>query len=116
MAAAVVVHALLATVLLIPVAVATAGGEPTFTLLGLVALLPGSVALGLWQGNRGARFTAILFGVPSIVVSIAMVLLLVVPESSRTWFTREELGGDEFLDEDDEEQGDDPAAGRRVTP
>lgn len=89
--AAVVVYALFAAVFLIFALGVAIAGAPAFALLGLVGLLPGSVALGLWQGNRGARVMAIMFGIPSVVASIVMLLLLAVPESSRAWFTAEEL-------------------------
>jgi hypothetical protein len=48
-------------------------------------LLPCSVALGLWQGNRGVRVAAFVLAFPSIVGAIVLVLLLVVPESSQVW-------------------------------
>jgi hypothetical protein len=91
---AVVVYALLAAVLLISAVVIAIAGAPALALLGLVALLPGSVALGLWQGNRGARVAAIILGIPSIVITVVMLLLLAMPESSRAWFTADQL--DEF--------------------
>lgn len=60
---------------------AIASGEPAASLLALVGLLPGATALGLWQGNRGARVVAILFfGV------LPGLLLLGVPSSARAWF------------------------------
>ncbi|GAB3010897.1 hypothetical protein GCM10023080_091880 [Streptomyces pseudoechinosporeus] len=71
------------------------------------------MALGLWQGNRGARVVAITVGFPSIVVSIVMILLLGVPESSRAWFTPDELDENEFVDEDGDDKDDEQAAGRR---
>jgi hypothetical protein len=112
--AAVVIYALFAAVLLVTaVGLAIAAGEPAWLLFGLIALLPGSVALGLWQGNRGARVGAIMFGFPSIVVSIVMVLLLAAPDSSRAWFTPDELDEYEFLDEDGDDEDDGLATGRR---
>jgi hypothetical protein len=112
--AAVVIYALLAAVPLVTgVGIAIAAGEPAWLLFGLIALLPGSVALGLWQGNRGARVGAIMFGFPSIVVSIVMVLLLAAPDSSRAWFTPDELDEYEFLDEDGDDEDDGLATGRR---
>lgn len=57
-------------------------GEPAAALLALGGLLPGATALGLWQGNRGARVVAILFF--GVVLGL---LLLAVPRSSRAWFT-----------------------------
>ncbi|MGW7595226.1 hypothetical protein [Streptomyces asiaticus] len=104
-AAAIVFYALFAAVILIfAIGIAIAGGG-WLALLGLIALLPGSVALGLRQGNRGARVIAITFGFPSIVVSIVMILLLGVPKSSRAWFTPDEAD-EQFVDEggDDEEE------------
>ena len=51
-------------------------------LVGLVALWPGLTAFGLWEGNRGALVVAILSS------GLLMILLLVVPASSRAWFAR----------------------------
>ncbi|GAA2333212.1 hypothetical protein [Streptomyces violaceusniger] len=110
-AAAIVFYALFAAAMLIfAIGIAIAGGG-WLALLGLVTLLPGSVALGLWQGNRGARVVAIAFGFPSIVVSIVMILLLAVPKSSRAWFTPDEVDG-QFIDEDGDEEDEERMAGR----
>lgn len=110
--AAVVIYALQAAVLVVPVVVvAIAGGEPAFALLGLIALLPGSVALGLWQGNRGASVAAIVLGLPTIVGAILMILLLWVPESSRAWCTPDEPDF-EFVDGDGRDEDDELATGR----
>jgi hypothetical protein len=110
--AAVVIHALFAAVLLIGAVGIAIAGAPALALIGLVALLPGSVALGLWQGNRGARVGAILFGIPSVVAPIVMLLLLAVPESSRAWFTPDELDEFELADEDGDDEDDELAADR----
>jgi hypothetical protein len=110
--AAVVIYALFAAVLLISAVVIAIAGAPALALLGLVALLPGSVALGLWQGNRGARVGAIMFGIPSVVVPIVMLFLLAAPESSRAWFTPDELDEFEFVDEDGDDEDDERVAGR----
>jgi hypothetical protein len=97
---AIVIYALLAAVFLVTgVVVAIAGGAPAFALFSLIALLPGSVALGLWQGNRGARVVAIMFGFSSIVAGIVMILLLAAPASSRAWFTPDEPDEYEFFKE-----------------
>jgi hypothetical protein len=111
---AVVIYALFAAFLLVTgVGIAITAGEPAWLLFGLIALLPGSVALGLWQGNRGARVGAIMFGFPSIVVSIVMLLLLAAPNSSRAWFTPDELDDYEFANEGGDDEDDGLAAGRR---
>ncbi|MEU3185399.1 hypothetical protein ABZ707_14530 [Streptomyces sp. NPDC006923] len=107
--AAVCIYALLAAALLIGAVAIAIAGAPTLALLGLGALLPGSVALGLWQGNRGARIAAFVLAFPSILGAIVLVFLLAVPESSRAWFTPDELDEDEFGDE----EGDEVATGRR---
>jgi hypothetical protein len=109
--AAVVIYALYAGVILISAVVLAIAGARALALLGLVALLPGSVALGLWQGNRGARVGAMVWGIPSVVVSLVMVLLLVVPESSRAWFTPDEPEEFGFVDEDGEGEDDERVAG-----
>lgn len=85
-------------------------GAPALGLIGLFGLLPGAVALGLWQGNWGARAVAILFAIPSLLGVIVVVLLLVVPESSRDWFSLEKLYEDEG-DDWDEGEDDGPATG-----
>lgn len=105
--AAVVIYALFAAVIMISSIGMAIAGAPALALLGLIGLLPGSVALGLWQGNGGARIVAIVFGFP-------LILLLAVPESSRAWFTTDEL--DEFVDEDgddEDDEDDERAAGQR---
>ncbi|WP_461057324.1 hypothetical protein [Streptomyces pseudoechinosporeus] len=85
---AVVIYVLMAAFILVSgVVIAITGGEPGFALLSLVALLPGSIALGLWQGNRGARVVAIFFGFLTLLLAIVMILLLTAPQSSRAWFT-----------------------------
>ncbi|MBB4779322.1 hypothetical protein [Streptomyces rapamycinicus] len=110
-AAAIVFYALFAAaILILAIGIAIAGGG-WLALLGLVALLPGSVALGLRQGNRGARVIAITFGFPSIVISIVMILLLAVPESSRAWFTPDEED-EQFVDEDGDERDEERMVGR----
>ena len=86
--------ALLAAAPLIFAVVMLAAGASGLALLGLVALLPGAVALGLWQGNRGARVAAIILTLPSLVGALIVTLLLVVPESSRAWFARDAFGHD----------------------
>lgn len=106
--AAVVIYALLAAVFLIGAVAIAIAGAPALALLGLVALLPGSVALGLWQGHRGARVAAFVLAFPSIVGGIVLVFLLAVPESSRAWFTPDELDEDEF----DDDEGDEVATGQ----
>ena len=92
-------------VIVIVLVVATVKGEPAGLLFILLALLPGAAAFGLWQGNRGARVVAIMLGVAAfpagsgssgsgayspalIVYGLAVILLLVVPRSSRAWFGR----------------------------
>lgn len=108
------IYALVAAVFVVTgVGIAIAAGEPAWLLFGLIALLPGSVALGLWQGNRGARVVAIFFGFPSIVFPIVMALLLAAPESSRAWFTPDELDEYEFVDEGGDDEDDGLATGRR---
>ncbi len=87
-----VIHALLAAALVIFAVGMLIAGAPGLALLGLVGLLPGSVALGLWQGHRGARVVAILLTIPSLVGPLVVFLLLAVPESSRAWFTRDSAG------------------------
>ncbi|MGW0902967.1 hypothetical protein [Streptomyces sp. NPDC002853] len=79
------------------IGLAIASGEPAASLLGLVGLLPGATALGLWQGNRGARVVAILFfGV------LPGLLLLAVPGSARAWFNPDLYPADQDdLDLDD---------------
>lgn len=111
--AAVVIYALLAAVIMISSIGIAIAGAPALALLGLIGLLPGSVALGLWQGNRGARVGAIVFGFPSVVVSIVMILLLAAPESSRAWFTNDELDEYEFVDEDGDDEDGERVAGQR---
>jgi hypothetical protein len=60
--AAIVYVGLWAVSFVVPgIGLAIAGGEPAAALLALGGLLPGATALGLWQGNRGARVVAILF-------------------------------------------------------
>lgn len=63
---------------------------------GVFAFPAALTALGLWQGNRGARVSAIVLGIVSflwagivstLVLGITMVLLLSVPRSARAWFT-----------------------------
>lgn len=77
------------------IGLAVAGGEPAVALLALGGLVPGAAALGLWQGNRGARVVAILlFGV------VLGLLLLAVPRSSRAWFAPD-LYPDDLDDLDD---------------
>lgn len=85
-------HALLAAALVIFAVAMVIAGAPALALIGLVAFLPGSVALGLWQGNRGARIMAILLTIPSVVGALVVFLLLAAPESSRAWFTRDSAG------------------------
>lgn len=85
-------HGLLAAGALIFAVAMLIAGAPGLALLGLVGLLPGSVALGLWQGNRGARVVAILLTLPSVVGALVVFLLLAVPESSRAWFTSDSAG------------------------
>ncbi|OPG07508.1 hypothetical protein B1R27_13550 [Streptomyces sp. GKU 895] len=64
------------------IGVVIATGDPRALFLVLVALFPGATVLGLWQGNSGARFVAtVFFGV------IPGLLLLVMPRSSRAWFS-----------------------------
>jgi GNAT superfamily N-acetyltransferase len=111
--AAVGIYALLAVVSLIGAVALAIAGAPALALLGLGALLPGSVALGLWQGNRGARVTAFVLAVPSILGAIALIFLLAVPESSRTWFTPDELDEEEFGNEDGDDVGSEVATDRR---
>ncbi|GGX08836.1 hypothetical protein GCM10010297_32890 [Streptomyces malachitofuscus] len=112
-----VIHALLAAGALILAVAMLIAGAPGLALLGLVALLPGSVALGLWQGNRGARVVAILLTIPSVVGALVVFLLLVGPESSRAWFTRDHPGAYEDADEFGDDEGDElPPPRRRVTP
>lgn len=83
------------------IGLAIAGGEPAAALLALGGLVPGATALGLWQGNRGARVVAILlFGV------VLGLLLLAVPWSSRAWFTPDLYPDDlDDLDLDDLDDG-----------
>jgi hypothetical protein len=86
----------------IALVIAMVKGEPAGLLFILLALLPGAAAFGLWQGNRGARVVAIVLGVAAfpasngsgahspalIVYGLALILLLVLPGSSRAWFGR----------------------------
>lgn len=110
---AAVAYALLAAVPLITGAVvAIASGAPAWLLFSLVALLPGAVAHGLWQGNRGARVVAIMGVFPSVVGTIVMILLLSVPESSRAWFAPVAPDGYESLGEKGDDE-DDTLAGSR---
>jgi hypothetical protein len=111
--AAVGIYALLAAVCLIGAVAIAVAGAPALALLGLSALLPGAVALGLWQGNRGARVAAFLLAFPSILGAIVLVFLLAVPESSRAWFTPDELDEDDFGDEDGDDEDSEAATGRR---
>ncbi|MFJ4198356.1 hypothetical protein ACIP2Y_01800 [Streptomyces sviceus] len=86
--AAVVLWALPAGVMLLASVVgAMDKGNPVVLLFALLGFLPGMTALGLWQGNRGARVVAIVFGLAYGVGVIVMILLLTVPRSSRDWFT-----------------------------
>ncbi|MGP4012722.1 hypothetical protein [Streptomyces sp. 4N124] len=85
--AAVVLWALPAVFfLLLSVVGALAKGDPAILLFVLLGFLPGMTALGLWQGNRGARVVAIVQGFV-VYGGITMILLLSVPRSSRDWFT-----------------------------
>ncbi|WP_328503675.1 hypothetical protein OG828_37335 [Streptomyces sp. NBC_00457] len=85
--AAVVLWALPAVfLLLVSVVGALAKGDPAILLFVLLGFLPGMTALGLWQGNRGARVVAIVQGFV-VYGGITMILLLSVPRSSRDWFT-----------------------------
>ena len=79
--------------------VSFAKADPVGLLVVLPALLFGAVALGLWQGNRGARVVAIVIGVGAfsgsstpgvysgalIIYGVTVILLLVAPRSSRAW-------------------------------
>jgi hypothetical protein len=99
--AAVVLWALPAVFfLLLGVGGAIAKGDPTGLLFVLLGFLPGMTALGLWQGNRGARVVAIVEGF-LVYGGITMILLLSVPRSSRDWFTPEFLKepSEDFLEE-----------------
>ncbi|MFJ4467302.1 hypothetical protein ACIP2X_07285 [Streptomyces sp. NPDC089424] len=99
--AVIALMALPAAAILVIAIVVSATGEPAGLLLALLALLPGAAALGLWQGNRGARVVAIMIGVaaipasnasgvysgPPIIYGATVILLLIAPKSSRAWFT-----------------------------
>lgn len=65
---------------------AIAQGNPVVLLVALLGFLLAMTALGLWQGNSGARVVAIVFGLAYGVGVIVMILLLSVPRSSRDWF------------------------------
>ncbi|MEW2530281.1 hypothetical protein [Streptomyces sp. NPDC047071] len=84
---AVVIWGVLAVAPLAIVLVALIQGAPQLLLFALLTALPGSIAWGLWQGNRGARFCGIFFGFMTLGLGILMILLLAVPRSSRVWFT-----------------------------
>ncbi|MDQ0932793.1 hypothetical protein [Streptomyces turgidiscabies] len=89
------------TFLVTAILVSFAKADPVGLLVVLPALLFGAVALGLWQGNRGARVVAIVIGVGAfsgsstpgvysgalIIYGVTVILLLVAPRSSRAWFT-----------------------------
>ncbi|MEU0964881.1 hypothetical protein ABZ357_05350 [Streptomyces sp. NPDC005917] len=103
--AAVVLWALPAVaMLLVGVVGAIAKGNPVVLSFALLGFLPGMTALGLWQGNRGARVVAIVFGLAYGVGVIAMILLLSVPRSSRDWFTPDFLKepSEDYLEESSE--------------
>ncbi|AXK34515.1 hypothetical protein DVA86_19555 [Streptomyces armeniacus] len=96
--------ALPALALIVIAIMAFAEGGPAGALFLLLALLPSAAALGLWQGNRGARVVVIMIGaavaiMPAggasgvngparIVYGLTIVLLLAAPRSSRDWFSR----------------------------
>lgn len=95
------------SVVVFGIGLAIAVGEPAASLLALVGLFPGATALGLWQGNRGARVVAILFfGV------LPGLLLLALPSSARAWFNPDLYpAGLDDLDLDDLGSLDDEAPG-----
>ncbi|MFJ8335400.1 hypothetical protein [Streptomyces sp. NPDC094437] len=88
-------------IVVIALAVFAVDGDPVVLLFILPALLPAATALGLWQGNRGARVVAVLLGVgtvsaaantpgptgpPFAMAGLAIILLLTTARSSRAWF------------------------------
>lgn len=72
---------------------------------GVAVLVYGFVAYGLWRGNRGAQIIAVLGGGIEVLSGLALmgrgepgllgvlvggglIALVLVPESSRSWFAR----------------------------
>ncbi|MFF1719173.1 hypothetical protein [Streptomyces sviceus] len=96
--AAVVIYALFAAGPVLLAIVMAMAGRPAGTLFALVAFLPGMTALGLWQGNYGAKIVAIFIGFSTLALGIVMMCLLVAPKSSRAWF----LYGPELYEEPEE--------------
>jgi len=104
--AAVAVWAFMAAIAVVVSIGLVASGEALGALYVISAILPAAIAYGLWQGNRGARVVAIIFGLGSCVGGLGMILLLAMPRSSRTWFTPAVTGfpdaiPDDFSDEDE---------------
>ncbi|MFF4029051.1 hypothetical protein ACFYZ2_04665 [Streptomyces sviceus] len=96
--AAVVIYALLAAGPVLLAIVMVMAGRPAGALFALVAFLPGMTALGLWQGNYGAKIVAILMGFATLALGIVMICLLVAPKSARAWF----LYGPDLYEEPDD--------------
>ncbi|RSN51760.1 hypothetical protein DMH08_30015 [Actinomadura sp. WAC 06369] len=61
-------------------------GVLLFAVMGLVVgLFPGMVAHGLWRGYRGSRTWALVVGVLSVPLGIA-ILLLMTTRPAKEWF------------------------------